>query len=267
MNSDTTIPQLDEDETGVAPRMAKSKKRTDSRMEPGFWIQPGAVSLLDVGCNAGALLSDVRQCYPNMQLAGIDINHSALQAAKALLPDVEIHEGSGYELPFADERFDYVTCIEVIEHVPAQFRKQSISEMRRVLRPGGRLILRCPHAGIFDWLDAQNFRFRFPRLYGKLVGQGNRDEHYREAEEELVWHHHFTREELHGLAGDGWHEETCQYGGLLLFPISDMVRWPFYRIKRNDNWFVRAMERMATAELAISFGKSSYGILLVLRKR
>jgi SAM-dependent methyltransferase len=267
MNSSTSIQQLQEDENGVGPRAAKSKTRSASRMEPAFWIQPGAVSLLDVGCNTGALLSEIRQRYPGMQLAGIDINHSALETAKALLRDVEIHEGFGYELPFASERFDYVTCIEVIEHVPAQNRKQLVSEMQRVLRPGGRLILRCPHAGIFDWLDAQNFRFRFPQLYGKLVGQGGRDENYREAKEELVWHHHFTREELHGVAGDGWDEETCQYGGLLLFPISDILRWPFYRMKRNDNWFVRAMERMATAELSLGFGTSSYDILLVLRRR
>jgi SAM-dependent methyltransferase len=267
MNSSTSIPQLQEKENGLDAGTPKLKARSGSRMEPSFWIPSDAASLLDVGCNTGALLCDMRRGYPKMELAGIDINHSALETARALLPGVEIHEGVGFELPFASQRFEYVTCIEVIEHVPAQFRKQLVSEMQRVLRPGGRLILRCPHAGIFDWLDAQNFRFRFPRLYGRLVGQGGRDENYREAQEELVWHHHFTREELHGIAGEGWQEETCQYGGLLLFPISDILRWPFYRMKRNDNWFVRAMERIATAELALGFGTKSYDILLVLRKR
>lgn len=267
MNSSTSVPQLQGKEKGDGVETTGPKRPSGSRMEPDFWMQPGATSLLDVGCNTGALLCDIRRRRPEMELAGIDINHAALKTARALLPDAEIHEGVGFDLPFASQRFEYVTCIEVIEHVPAQYRKQLVSEMQRVLRPGGRMILRCPHAGIFDWLDAQNFRFRFPRLYGKLVGQGGRDENYREAQEELVWHHHFTREELHAIAGEGWDEETCQYGGLLLFPISDIMRWPFYRMKRNDNWFVRAMEKMATAELALDFGTKSYDILLVLKKR
>jgi hypothetical protein len=139
--------------------------------------------------------------------------------------------------------------------------------MRRVLAPGGRLILRCPHDGLFSWLDAQNFRFRFPRLYQKLVRGGNRDAYYQEAEEELVWHHHFTRQELVDLIGSGWEMEACQFGGLLLFPITDILRWPFYRAKRTGNRVVKGLENLAGWELAINFGKSSFGILLVLRKQ
>ena len=238
----------------------------DGRMEPPRWIPQDTASLLDVGCNTGDFLFDCRQYNPHMQLAGIDINHSAVQTARAKLPDADIHQGYGFELPFSNGRFECVTCIEVIEHVPAEQRPLLISEMRRVLRPGGRLILRCPHAGIFSWLDAQNFRFRFPRLYGRLVAAGNRDTHYIEAKEELVWHHHFKREELIGVVGDGWQVEACELGGLILFPISDILRWPFYRMKRTDNWIVKGLERMATLELGINFGRSSYGILLVLKK-
>ena len=267
MNSPASPPKLDSLEDGPALRPAIAPQPRGSRMEPAYWISPDATSLLDVGCNAGALLCDLHRRYPRMQLAGIDINRTAVQIAKSVLPDVEIQQGFGYELPFASGRFQYATCIEVIEHVPEAHRTRMIAEIQRVLTPGGLLLLRCPHAGMFDWLDAQNFRFRFPGLYRTLVGRGNRDQHYEEAKEELIWHHHFTREELRGIAGDGWHEETCQYGGLLLFPISDILRWPFYRMRRNDNWFVRAMERMSSAELAVGFGKSSYGILLVLRKR
>jgi SAM-dependent methyltransferase len=238
-----------------------------SRMEPAFWIPPDAKSLLDVGCNTGALLHQLHSSYPNLELAGIDINHSAVQTAKALLPDVEIRQGFGYQLPFAERRFQYATCIEVIEHVPEQHRPQLMAEILRVLSPGGRLILRCPHAGIFSWLDAQNFRFRFPGLYKTVVGRGNRDANYEQAQEELIWHHHFTRDELMGVAGEGWDVEACHFGAFLLFPITDILRWPFYRMKRNENWMVRALERIATAELALDFGKSSYDILLVLKKR
>jgi SAM-dependent methyltransferase len=262
MSSTAGVSQIEQSKNTAIP---KSQRR--SRMEPVFWIPEDAESLLDVGCNTGALLEQLHHAYPSLQLAGIDINHTAVEQAKALLPDVEIRQGFGYQLPYEDDRFQYATCIEVIEHVPARHRPQLLSEIRRVLKPGGRLILRCPHAGIFSWLDAQNFRFRFPALYNSVVGRGNRDANYEQVQEELIWHHHFTQEELIGVAGEGWDMDACHLGALLLFPITDILRWPFYRMKRNNNWMVRALERVATVELAMDFGKSSYDILLILRKR
>jgi SAM-dependent methyltransferase len=245
---------------------AQPASRHFNRMEPLYWVPHNTASLLDVGCNAGELLKDCRQYFPGMQLSGIDINHSAVERAKLTVPDAEIQQGYGFQLPFPEGRFDCVTCIEVIEHVPEPDRPALLSEIHRVLAPGGRLVLRCPHAGIFSWLDAQNFRFRFPRLYRRSVGAGSRDGYYEKAQEELVWHHHFTREELLAVAGTGWEIEACRFGGLLLFPISDILRWPFYRLKRKDNWLVKALERVAGLELAMNFGKSSYGIMLVLKK-
>ena len=262
MNATSRVAQLNR-ATPTTPNPGRLKI---SRMEPVFWVEPESASLLDVGCNDGALLADLHQRYPNMQLAGIDINSSGVEKARTRLPAAEIHQSLGYELPFANERFQYVTCIEVLEHIPQEHRRAALLEMRRVLQPGGRLILRVPHAGAFDWLDAQNFRFRFPGLYRTLVGEGKRDGNYRQAREEIVWHHHFTREELLGLAGDGWEVEACEFGGLFLFPVADIVRWPFYRAKRYNNWFVRIAEKIASAELGMNFGRISYDVLVVLKK-
>jgi SAM-dependent methyltransferase len=266
MNSATSVPEPGQTSERNGRRSSGPSTGRGSRMEPTYWIPSDSVSLLDVGCNTGDLLADFRSRYSNLELAGIDINHDAVATAKAKVPDAEILQGYGFALPFATGRFQYATCIEVIEHVPAADRPGLLSEICRVLQPGGRLILRCPHDGIFSWLDGQNLRFQFPRLYKRFVGEGNRDATYRAAAEELVRHHHFTREELLSIAGGGWEVETCQFGGLLLFPITDIVRWPFYRAKRFDHWFVKLMSSVATAELAVNFGKSSYGILLVLKK-
>jgi len=252
---------------GASPsRTGGSLHYPTGRMEAPHWIPAGTGSLLDVGCNTGDFLEACRALYPQMQLAGVDINLPAIETAKAKVPDAEIQQGFGFDLPFPAGRFDCVTCIEVIEHVPGEFRAKLIAEMRRVLKPGGIMIIRCPHDGIFSFLDAQNFRFRFPKLYAWLVGEGGRDVTYRDVKEELVWHHHFTRDELLGLAGDGWQLQACEYGGFLLFPISDILRWPFYRIRRPDHWFARLCQRMATFELGLNFGRSSYGILLVWKK-
>src|SRR5260370_1434556 len=105
---------------------------------------------------------------------------------------------------------------------------------------------------------------QLPAISNALVGEGARDTHYRHAKEELVWHHHFTREELLGLAGPSWRLETCQFGGLLLFPISDILRWPFYRLKRTGNWIVSALEKMATAVVGVTIVQNASGTLLLV---
>ncbi len=135
-----------------------------------------------------------------------------------------------------------------------------------MLRPGGRLALRAPHAGLFAWLDPHNLRFRFPGLYGKVVGQGARDSRYEKAGREIVWHHHFSRRELLDVAGPGWEVEAVRRGGLLLAPLSEIARWPFYRKGRGDHPICRAFAALFDADLAVNFGPAAYDILVILKK-
>jgi len=157
---------------GVTREQTSGANWKDNPMEPAYWIAKDATVLLDVGCNTGELLVDCRRRHPALQLAGVDINGPAIELAKSKVPDAELHQALGFTLPFQDQRFSCVTCIEVIEHIPADHRGELIREMHRVLVPGGRLVLRCPHDGIFSWLDAQNFRFRFPDCTRRLSVEG-----------------------------------------------------------------------------------------------
>lgn len=237
-----------------------------NRMHPIRWVPPGARSVLDVGCNVGGFLEHCRACFPGIALAGVEVNPLALAAARRALPEAELYPAGGEALPFADGRFDCVTCIEVLEHVPEGDRPAALAEMRRVLRPGGRLVLRTPHAGAFAFLDPHNVRFRLPGLYRRLVGRGTRDALYEKAGHEIVWHHHFSRRELLDLAGPGWEVEACRRGGLVLAPLSEIARWPFYRAGRGDHPVCRAFAAVFSADLAVDYGPAAYDILLVLRK-
>src|SRR5438132_11092624 len=115
-----------------------------SRMEPLHWIAPATRELLDVGCNVGELLSAVAAAHPRVRLAGCDVNAAALGQVRTELPAAEVREAGAALLPFADERFDVVTCIEVLEHVPPVQWGRALREMWRVLGPGGRRVLAPP---------------------------------------------------------------------------------------------------------------------------
>ncbi|MCP9494499.1 MAG: class I SAM-dependent methyltransferase [Pyrinomonadaceae bacterium MAG19_C2-C3] len=235
-------------------------------MHPIRWIPAEASSILDVGCNVGELLCLCRDLYPAMQLSGVEVNQKALICAKQNLPSADLHGAEAGTLPFPDASFDCVTCIEVLEHIKAKARAKSLAEMRRVLRPGGRLILRVPHAGLFAFLDANNFRFRAPKLYSKLLRQGQRDAGYANQSEDVVWHHHFTRDELIALLGDGWEVKTIRTGGLLLFPLADIAGFPFYRLKRINNSAFKLLQRIADFDIGRDYGSASFDILLVLER-
>jgi len=111
------------------------------------WIHPQFDSLLDIGCNVGALLSHCAQINPKAKLAGVEINGAALEVARSNVPSAALIHGGAESLPFQSNYFQYITCIEVLEHIPEHLREDAFREMHRVLMPGGRLILTVPHAG------------------------------------------------------------------------------------------------------------------------
>lgn len=224
-------------------------------------------SVLDVGCNAGARLKWCRARSPKARLAGVEINEKAILDAKAAVPDAEIHRAGGEAIPFPDNSFQYATCEEVLEHMPAELRAPAFREIWRVLRPGGRLILTTPHAGWFAWLDSNNIRFRIPRLYRWVVGQGGRDANYAAMGRQVEWHYHFSKRELEELAGDGWRWVAVHRGGLFVFPLMGILSWPFYRRNMHGHWILNFLNRVAGWDYKLDFGAASYGICIVLEKQ
>jgi ubiquinone/menaquinone biosynthesis C-methylase UbiE len=122
-----------------------------NQMHPLRWIPATTSRLLDVGCNVGELLCECRNLYPHIELSGVDINPVAVQEAIRRLPGSAIYASSGHTLPFEDSRFDCVTCIEVLEHMDFHVRTMTAREIARVTRPGGRLVVRCPHTPLCQY--------------------------------------------------------------------------------------------------------------------
>lgn len=93
--------------------------------------------MLDCGCGTGHNLQMLRRAG---RAVGIDITFSGLKYAVSR-GDRKIAQASAGRLPFGDEIFDLVTSFDVIYSLPDEVERAAVSEMRRVLRPGGRLLV------------------------------------------------------------------------------------------------------------------------------
>lgn len=94
--------------------------------------------VLDAGCGSGRTLEMLRG---RGQLSGIDLDAQALAAARARgLADVR--ECAVEALPWPDEAFGLVTCLDVIEHTDDDVR--ALAELRRVMAPGATLVVTVP---------------------------------------------------------------------------------------------------------------------------
>jgi hypothetical protein len=120
--------------------------------------------VLDVACGEGygSALIARRAAH----VTGVDIAPAAIAHARAryaTLPNLEFRAADCAALPFEDATFDVVVSFETLEHIAAQ--DAFLDEMRRVLRPGGFIVLSCPNKAEYsDKRDHAN-EFHVRELY------------------------------------------------------------------------------------------------------
>jgi dolichol-phosphate mannosyltransferase len=146
--------------------------------------QEGAV--LDVGCGSSRIIG----ALPRGSVA-LDILFRKLRYSRKFA--VPLLHSSGFALPFGDASFDCVVCSQVIEHVPKD--SPILSELIRVLAPGGALILGTP--------DYANWEWRFiEAIYARVLPSAYADEHIS----------HYTKDELVQLfQSQGYTLEDTRY--------------------------------------------------------
>src|SRR3990170_1573086 len=103
-------------------------------------------SILDVGCGTGGVTIPAKlQVGRTGRAAGIDpapemVTIARRKASRAGL-EIDFRVGVVESLPFPDETFDAVTSSLMMHHLPEHVQVKGLAEIRRVLKPGGRLLI------------------------------------------------------------------------------------------------------------------------------
>jgi len=112
------------------------------------------LKLLDLGCSIGLLSEPLAKL--GCVVTGLDPSAQTLQRAReradAAGLKIDYREGYGESLPFAEASFEAVVCCDVLEHVDDL--PQVLSEVARVLAPGGLFIYGTLNRTLFSWLLA-----------------------------------------------------------------------------------------------------------------
>ena len=119
--------------------------------------------LLDVCTGPGMLAKAAVE--RNAEVVGLDFSAEAIEIAKRNVPQAEFRQGDAQDLPFDDRSFDAVVCGFGIVHLPEP--EEALSEMHRVLRPGGRLA-----TSVWEALKPTN---GFGLLFGAIKSHGSLD--------------------------------------------------------------------------------------------
>ena len=176
------------------------------------YLRPGPNDrILDVGCGSGVVAAALADA-PAGSVLGIDGNPDAVAFASRQYrrPNLRFRQGLVDELDLPAGSFDACVCMELLEHIHLDQGRALLASLRRLLRPGGRLLITTP-----------NYRSAWPLLEWALDRSGKVPK--------LVGDQHvtfFTPGRLRRLwADDGWRpvrQHTC----CTLAPWVAAASWP-----------------------------------------
>jgi len=115
--------------------------------------------LFDLGCGSGFLGQLIKHQVPKIKMHGADISKVALQRAQAHFDQVWHLDIDHQKLPVADNFYDTVTCVEVLEHLYDPLH--ALIEISRILRPGGLGVVTVPNLAYWRY-RIQLFRGEIP---------------------------------------------------------------------------------------------------------
>jgi len=149
---------------GHAPAVVRQHAQRTAEEAAAFLLpelRPG-MRLLDIGCGPGSITRGLAERLVTGHVVGLDLSRETLDAAcrdavARGLDNLHYEEGSVYDLPFPGASFDVAYAHQVLQHL--RERGAALSEMLRVVRPGGLVAVRDVDWGTVaywprdPWLD------------------------------------------------------------------------------------------------------------------
>jgi SAM-dependent methyltransferase len=122
--------------------------------------------ILEIGCGIGTVVNELSR--KGQDIVGIDISGEAIEYGRKKYGDIRLEVQAAEILPYEDESFDVVLSFDLFEHI-AEIDKH-ISEVRRVLRPGGYYLFQTPNRYsniIYEtlWTKSLQWRRYHPSLH------------------------------------------------------------------------------------------------------
>ncbi len=202
----------------------RGRRRVLDRVIAGLDLPPNA-RILDAGCGSGRNMMLLARYG---EVVGVELAESSVAAARRRGVG-EVIGGSILDMPFPDDHFDFAVSLDVLEHLDDD--RACLLELRRVVRPGGQLLITVP---------------AYPRLWS------SHDE---------VNHHRrrYTRDSLLQVASEaGWEATRTTHFNALLLPVAAGLRTAQRALGTNHDprsdlreaplWFNRMMQAPLNGE-------------------
>jgi len=141
--------------------------------------------ILDIGSNGGNLTAKIAKFYPKAKIFGIDIYDKAVKYAQKKYPGVHFQTADAQRLPFRNESFDLIFCLETLEHIVSP--SKALKEIKKCLKKDGRAIISMDTGNFFFnliwffwtrvgrgrvWQDSHLHRFNYQKLKKKIIDEG-----------------------------------------------------------------------------------------------
>ncbi|MFM6620694.1 MAG: class I SAM-dependent methyltransferase [Dolichospermum sp.] len=107
-------------------------------------------TILEIGCASGRLYRQLRQYGYQGNYSGVEVADYLIQQNRHKHPQVNWQCGTAYNIPFPDSSFDLCFSLYVLEHLV--YPERGLTEMMRVIKPNGRLVLVFP-----DFIESGRF--------------------------------------------------------------------------------------------------------------
>lgn len=124
------------------------------------------IKMLDVACGTSRVIRQLHETHPELNITGLDISPYYIEFAKNNVKsdNIEFITANAENLPFENESLDIISCVYLFHELPRSIRKKVLSEMNRVLKKDGLLVIE-DSIQMVESNDIENVIYRFAKEF------------------------------------------------------------------------------------------------------